>query len=310
MPEKKSYLFGPVPSRRLGLSLGVDIVPFKTCTLDCLYCQLGRTTHKTCQRENFVPIADVLAELKKRIKQGLTADYITLSGSGEPTLHNRFGELIEAIKKLTDIPVAIITNATLLHEKKVRTDCAKADLIVPSLDAPDEQTFKKINRPAADITIDKLIEGMIQLRKEYKGQIWLEIFFIDSINTSQDKIEKFAELIRRIDPDKVQLNTAVRPTAEFGIKKINPEKMRKISQKLGKKCEIIADFSQKLTKIRSNSTEKAVLAMLKRRPCSVDDISAGLAIHRNEALKYIAELLKTGAIEAKEKAGKTFYNAI
>ena len=132
MSEKRSYLFGPVASRRLGLSLGVDIIPFKTCTLDCLYCQIGRTTEKTSRRSDFVPIEEVLAELKQRLAEGLEADYITLSGSGEPTLHLRIGELIDGIKGITDIPVAIITNGTLLHDENVRKDCCKADLVVPS----------------------------------------------------------------------------------------------------------------------------------------------------------------------------------
>ena len=310
MTEKKTYLFGPVPSRRLGLSLGVDIVPFKVCSLDCVYCQLGRTTHKTCERAEFVPIEAVLDELKGKIDHGLKADYITLSGSGEPTLHSRFGELIDGIKGLTDIPVAVITNGTLLYLPAVRADCAKADLIVPSLDAVDDETFQKINRPNPDISIEKLVNGLILLRKEYAGPIWLEVFLIDSVNTTEEQIEKFAEVIGRIRPDKVQLNSVARPTAEAGISKISVEKMRKIAKKLEKlsiNCEIIADFVPKGDQKETGSNVEDILSILRRRPCSADDICRGLSIHKNEAMKYLGELLDEGAIEGEEKNGVVFY---
>jgi wyosine [tRNA(Phe)-imidazoG37] synthetase (radical SAM superfamily) len=171
--EEKKYLYGPVPSRRLGRSLGVDIVPFKLCTLDCVYCQLGKTTKKTLQRGDFLPVEAVLAELKSRLADGLEADFITIGGSGEPTLHSRLGALIDGIKKLTSIPVAVLTNGTLLYKKDVRADCAKADVVLPSLDAADEQTFRRINRPRSGLTVEQLISGLCAFRSEFTGQIWL-----------------------------------------------------------------------------------------------------------------------------------------
>jgi len=155
MKKKEKYIFGPVASRRLGLSLGVDIVPAKVCSLDCIYCQVGRTTKKTVKRREYVPIRKVLAELKARLDKGLRADYITISGSGEPTLNSKIGVLIDRIKKITDIPVAIMTNGTLLYMADVRRDCRKADVVLPSLDAADEETFEKINRPNRNISIEK-----------------------------------------------------------------------------------------------------------------------------------------------------------
>jgi len=309
MDNKKTYLFGPVPSRRLGLSLGVDIVPFKVCTLDCVYCQLGKTTDKTLVRKEYVPIEPVLDELKERLAQGLCADFITLSGSGEPTLNSRFGELIEGIKKITDIPVAVLTNGTLLTEESVRAGCAKADLVVPSLDAADPQTFEKVNRPNSDINFEQTIEGLCKFREEFSGQIWLEVFLVEGLNTDDKQIAMIDKLIKRICPDKIQLNTAVRPTTEMGIKRIDVHKLEAIAKVLGEKCEVVADFSPGQRGENIESKAEYVLSMLKRRPCSLDDICSGLGIHRNEALKYISHFQQKGLVNSEQKDGINFFKA-
>jgi wyosine [tRNA(Phe)-imidazoG37] synthetase (radical SAM superfamily) len=309
MTEGKKYLYGPVPSRRLGLSLGIDIVPLKSCTLDCVYCQLGKTTDKTIERKDYVPIKAVLAELKDKLNEGLKADFITISGSGEPTLNSRLGELIEGIKKITDIPVAIMTNGTLFYRQDVRTDCAKADVVVPSLDAGDANTFRKVNRPHKDISIEKLVDGLCKFRKEFSGQIWLEVFLIEGLNTDTAEIDKIKGLIQRIGPDKVQLNTAVRPTAEPGVKKVDAEKLGTIASRIGQGCEVVADFPSRHTRKHIDSKAEDILSMLKRRPCSLNDICSGLSIHPDEALKYITELREQGAINSEEKTGKIFFKA-
>ncbi len=317
MARKEKYLFGPVPSRRLGKSLGVDIVPHKVCTLDCVYCQVGKSTEITVERREYVPIELVVTELKSRIVGGLQADFITISGSGEPTLNSRLGDLIDEIKKITNIPVAVLTNGTLLFDVSVRADCAKADVVLPSLDAADEATFQKINRPHKDINIEKLISGLCQFRREYKGQIWLEVFFVEGINTGDEQIVKIKEAIAQIQPDKVQLNTAVRPTAQTGIKKVEVEKLQAIAAKLGEKAEVIADFSfrphrkNSKNKTGESSDEKnkaeTLFSVLKRRPCSVEDLCSGLGWHRNEVLKYIAGLQKKGVVISEEKGGIMFF---
>jgi wyosine [tRNA(Phe)-imidazoG37] synthetase (radical SAM superfamily) len=308
VPEEKKYLYGPVPSRRLGRSLGIDIVPFKLCTLDCVYCQLGKTTKKTLQRGDFVPIEAVLTELKHKLAQGLEADFLTIGGSGEPTLHSRLGELIDGIRKITTIPVAILTNGTLLYKKDVRVDCAKADVVLPSLDAADEQTFRRINRPTSGLTIEQLILGLCDFRKEFSGQIWLEVFLIEGFNTDNEQIAKLREAINRIRPDKVQLNTAVRPTAEPGIKPLSEERLQTIAGQLGNNCEVIADFSPARHAGRFQADAEDVLSMLKRRPCSLEDISSALGISRNEALKCITLLKKQGGIDSQEKGGIVFFS--
>ena len=328
--DKTKYLYGPVPSRRLGLSLGVDIVPLKVCTLDCIYCQIGRTTKTTIERKEYIPIDEVLAELKEKLvlseAKDLThrgkeilrcaqndkrriADYITVSGSGEPTLNSRLGELIDGIRRLTDIPVAILTNGTLLYRKDVRADCAKADLVLPSLDAGDEQAFCKINRPHRDISIEKLISGLCSFRNEFSGQIWLEIFFVEGINTDAEQIAKIKNAIERIRPDKAQLNTAVRPTAEPNVRAMDAERLQVIASQLGERCEVVADFSPHHYSQSFESRAEDVLSMLKRRPCSLKNICSGLGIRSNEALKYISHLQKQGVIHSEEKNGVIFFMA-
>ncbi len=297
-----------MPSRRLGRSLGVDIVPFKVCTLDCIYCQLGKTTEKTVERKEYASVEAVLAELKEKLTEGLDADYITISGSGEPTLHSRLGELIDGIKKITDIPVAVLTNGTLLYEKDVRVDCAKADVVLPSLDAGDEEVFQKVNRPHRDISIKSLISGLCTFRDEFTGQIWLEVFLIDGLNTGSGQIAKIKTAIERIRPDKVQLNTAVRPTAEPAVKRVSAEQLDSIAGQL-ENCEVVADFSPGRSSKMVESKAENVLSMLKRRPCSLNDICLGLGIGRNEALKYITHLQQQGAVCSERKDGVTFFKA-
>lgn len=313
-----------MPSRRLGLSCGIDIVPLKICTMDCIYCQLGKTAQTTIERKDYIPIEPVLAELKEALAEGLEADYITIAGSGEPTLNSRLGELIDGIKKLTNIPIAILTNGTLLSRAEVRADCSKADVVMPSLDAGDEQTFQRINRPYHVISVEKLISGLCAFRKEFSGQIWLEVFFVEGINTGTGQIARIKEAIKLINPDRVHLNTAVRPTADPNIARLSAEKLQEIANRLGPKCEVVADFSPArsgiLNKSKSedllephsviNRKAEALLSMLKRRPCSLNDICSSLGISRNEAIKHISDLQHQGIIQSEEKEGIIFFKIL
>ena len=305
--SEKKYFYGPVPSRRLGRSYGVDIVPFKVCTLDCVYCQLGKTTDSTIKRKDYGPIEPILAELRETLAEGLEADFITIAGSGEPTLNSRLGELIDGIKKITDIPVAILTNGTLLYKEDVRADCAKADVVLPSLDAGDKETFQKVNRPHRDISIENLISGLCGFRDEFAGRIWLEVFFVEGLNTEAEQIAKIRDAIELIRPDKIQLNTAVRPTAEADIKRLDAEKLQAIAARLGPKCEVVADFSLSHHGRGLENKAEDVLSILKRRPCSLNDICSGLGIGRNEALKYVTGLQHKGIIHSEKKDGRIFF---
>jgi wyosine [tRNA(Phe)-imidazoG37] synthetase (radical SAM superfamily) len=212
--EVQRFVFGPVPSRRLGRSLGVDLVPFKTCSYDCIYCQLGPTTNRTIVRKRYVPVFEVLDQLSHKLNEDTEPDYITFSGSGEPTLHSDLGQLIEAIKKRVTIPVAVLTNGSLLWDKQVQEGLMGADLVVPSLDAGSPRLFRQINRPDAQLEFSQVLEGLIEFRRLYTGRVWLEVFLVDGVNTAPPEIARIRECVQAICPDKVQLNTVVRPPAE------------------------------------------------------------------------------------------------
>lgn len=309
MADEPKYLFGPVPSRRLGLSLGVDIIPLKTCTQNCIYCQLGVVGVQTVERKPYVPIEGVLSELRARIAEGLQADYITLSGSGEPTLNSEMGRLIDGIKEITTIPVAVLTNGTLLADPAVRADCAKADVVLPSLDAGYEATFKKINCPHKDINFSAFVEGLCKFRAQYSGQIWLEVFFCDRINTSHNEVEKIRAAILLIGPDKVQLNTVVRPVADESVVPVEPARLADIAKRLGPNAEVIADFSGLESEGNVEANTENIFEMLKRRPCSLEDICNGLGIHRDEALKYLAHLEAASLIISHPAGDTVFFKA-
>ena len=303
-----SCIFGPVPSRRLGRSLGIDLIPHKTCTYDCLYCQVGPTTNHTATPNEHIPLNTVIKELKTKLDTH--PDYITLSGSGEPTLYAPLADLIDRIKDLTDIPIAVLTNGSLLWQPHIRQSLMRADLVAPSLNAGSPATFQKINRPHPDITFDKMLEGLIQFRREFTGQYWLEVFIIEGINTDPAEIQNLAHCIARIDPDRVQLNTATRPTADPSVLAVAPDKLRQIAAQISDKAEVIADFPHKTDRELSSAQCLDVLNLLQRRPCSLDDIAAGLALKPYQASKYVDELLTAQKIIRQTKNNKTYYLAL
>lgn len=237
------YIYGPVKSRRLGLSLGITLTPYKICTFDCVYCQLGKTTERTAERREYIPIEEIISELRSWLqnnsREAKNLDYITLSGSGEPTLNIKIGQLIAEVKKITAIPIAIITNASLLNDARMRQAMLGADLVVPSLDAVTPEIFTKIDRPQEGIKVEDIIEGLISLRREFRGKLWLEVMLVSGINDNLRHIKKLKEAVERISPDKVQLNSPVRTTAEPGIFAVDRNKLEKIKEILGDKCEIL-----------------------------------------------------------------------
>jgi len=300
------HIFGPVPSRRLGRSLGVDLVPFKTCTYDCIYCQLGRTTHKTVERREWVPLNGVLSELKDKL--ATRPDYITLSGSGEPTLYSRLDELIDRIRSMTDVPIAVLTNGSLLSLEEVRRQLMNAHLVVPSLDAGHGSMFQAVNRPHESISFEQMLEGLIAFRREYHGEYWLEVFLLAGHTAVESEVRRIADCVRRIQPDRVQLNTATRPTAEDYAVMANRELMLDLAAKFDPPAEVIADYRSVHAQSDFQAGRDGVLEMIRRRPCSVEDIADGLGMHRNEVLKYIEELDATGLLEKRSSSGKTFYS--
>jgi wyosine [tRNA(Phe)-imidazoG37] synthetase (radical SAM superfamily) len=304
------HIYGPVPSRRLGFSLGIDIIPFKTCTLDCIYCQLGPTAEKTLQRRKYFSAEEILAQVKRKLSSGQRIDYLTFSGSGEPTLNTILGKLIREIKKMTSLPVAVLTNGTLFTDKTVRHTLMAADLVVPSLDAATQEIFEQINRPCSTLKIQEIIEGLILFRKEFKGSIWLEIMLVKGVNDFPPHIQKLKRAVSRIKPDKIQLNTVIRPPAEKSAQPLSLEEMEKIRKAFGKNCEIIAQFDKKTLKSSQKDLEGAILAMIQRRPVTLSDISASLGRHKSEVIKYLDFLLKEGKIRPVTHKGLKYFESI
>jgi len=303
-----SQVFGPVPSRRLGFSLGIDTVPYKTCSLDCIYCQVGRTTNKTIKRKEYISCDDILPEIEEiLLKQKERIDYITFSGSGEPTLNSRMKTMINSIKKLASIPIAIITNGTLLFQPKIREELMEADLVIPSLDAVSEEVFKKVNRPHHSLGIDKIIDGLSDFSQEFKGKIWLEIMVVRGTNDSPQEIKRMAGAIEKIKLDKIQLNTVVRPPIEEFAQPVDLENLNKIRKALGRKCEVIAGFKRSNQRFYRKDIEKGILTMVKRRPVTLLDISRSSGIHQNEAIKYLNILEKEDQILTKVYREKRYY---
>jgi len=306
--KKQEHIFGPVPSRRLGRSLGVDLVPFKTCSYDCIYCQLGRTTHKTIKRKEWVPIDIVIDQLK--IKLDSKPDYITLSGSGEPTLFLRLENLISRIKNITDIPVVVLTNGSLLWLPEVRKALKSADMVVPSLDAGSSQIFQYVNRPHSNITFDNMLDGLVKFRNEYNGKYWLEVFLIAGVTTPDAEINRLMNSINLICPDKVQVNTVTRPPAEDFAERVPEKQLKTLAKRLYENAEVIADYSNVHKQQDFSALREDVLALLQRRPCSVKDIAVGLSLHLNEVVKYVEGLSSEGKIEVKLQNQQLYYKAV
>ncbi len=304
---KRAYkhLFGPVPSRRLGRSLGVDLVPLKLCPFDCIYCQLGRTSLKTAQRKAYVPAEEVLRELADFIASGAERDYITLSGSGEPTLHSDLGRIIRSIKEMTDTPVAVLTNGALLWDVQVRGELAPADVVLPSLDAGDEETFQRINRPCSEVSFERLVEGLKAFRDEYAGRIHLEVFLVAGVNDSDEQVRKIRAVAGEIRPDRIDVNTVARPPAEPDARAVEPDKLERLREILGPTAQIIAPLPPVQGSDRANV--QTVLAMLRRRPCTVADCARALNCHSAEAAKLLEQLSRQGAVVARSVSGQVYY---
>jgi wyosine [tRNA(Phe)-imidazoG37] synthetase (radical SAM superfamily) len=304
------YLFGPVPSRRLGMSLGVDLVPHKVCSLDCVYCECGSTTNLTTERKEYIPYDKVIKELKLYFKNSPDPDYITFSGSGEPTLNSQIGNVLEFIKqKKPDIPIAVLTNGTLLYKKQVRSELLKADLVLPSLDAASMKSFQKINRPEAGITIENYIQGLESFRNEFSGEIWLETLIIPGYNDHQEDLIQLKEAFLKIEPDRIQLNTLDRPGVIPNIKSATKQDLQKIVDFWAPlNVEIIAASSQR-KKIASyrQDIESTILETVYRRPCTLNDLSTILGIHINELNKYLDVLEGDQKIETIRQDRGVFY---
>lgn len=297
------YIFGPVPSRRLGKSLGISPIPRKTCNYSCIYCQLGRTDKMTGERKEFFPLKDIINEFKEYLKESFDFDVVTIVGEGEPTLYSKLGELIKEVKKITDKPVAVITNGALFSSKEVRDELMNADIVLPSIDGYNEETAKKIDRPLGTIHFKDELEGLIEFSKEYKGQLLLEIMLISGINCDKNSIEHFKEILKKIKYDKVYLNTPVRPPAESFVKVVSQEEMKYAVEKLGGISIDMLSSGEFFSEIEDSY--EAILNIIRRHPMNQFEINSFLN-SRKEKLGYnIFEKL-----ESDEKINCILYKGI
>ncbi len=303
------HVYGPVPSRRLGRSLGVDLVPFKTCTYDCVYCQLGRTTTKTTERKEYVPVEEVLSELREKLAADEPCDVIGLAGSGEPTLHSGIGTLIRAVKEMTKIPIAVLTNGSLLWMEDVQEALLGADLVLPSLDAGDAHLFQWVNRPAEAISFERMVAGLESFTKRFRGEVWLEVLLLDGVTAYPAQVEKIAALVRRIGPSRVQLNTSSRPPAELFARAVSESRMFALASLLPGRVEVLTAREEAGAPGASGAdpSEPEILTLLARRPCTASDVAVGLGLHVTEALKHLEHLCAAGTVKTASSDDRTFY---
>ena len=294
---KYRYIFGPVLSRRLGLSLGVDLIEPKTCSLNCIYCECGATNRLTIERKEYVPADAVIEELRDFLSKGEDLDYVTFSGSGEPTLNTGIGKIIRFLKsEFPRYKVAILTNGTLFSDESLVADVLDADLIIPSLDAVSEEVFKRLNRPHRDLKIESIVGGLKNLRKRYSGQIFLEIFIVPGLNDTDEEIDKLADIAREIKPDKIQLNSLDRPPAVPRVKKADYSALLRLSLKFDPVAEIIGGYSPREMVIKEEDLMELILNTIRRRPCTREELRDLLKLRMKEVDQTLDILLKNGRI--------------
>ncbi len=307
--QRYKYVYGPVLSRRLGRSLGVDVIPYKTCSYDCVYCLLGRTTNHTLEVRDYVSATDVLNEIRQRLHEE-TPDAISFAGSGEPTLNSSLGEIIDGIKAMTDIPVVVFTNSSMLWDEKVRQNLARADIISPSLDAVLPASAEAVNRLVTGLDVGKIIEGLKTFCHDFAGRIWLEVLLVAGVNDGDADIKALASAVSKLDNiECVQLNTVVRPPAERSARALSMERLKAIARSLPGRVEIIASQlgSAQGTHTHNSVSADEVLDLIERHPSTAEGIAEGLDCDLDKTRIVVENLVKKGKLLASEREGKTFY---
>ncbi len=302
------YLYGPVPSRRLGRSLGIDLVPHKICTYDCIYCQIGKTTQKTLVRKEHVPVREVIGEVARFLKEETSpVDYLSLSGSGEPTLNSQIRRVIEGVKKITSIPIAVITNGSLFYLEEVREDLLDTDVVLPSLDAVSSDAFIRMNRPPEGFSVENVIDGLVQFRKIYEGKIWLEILFCRGVNNGEDELLRMKKAIDRIKPDQIHINTVVRPPSEESAIPLSRKELERIREFFGGLVSIVSEFDRHAPSMGEKNIREEILNILRRRPLSRADLSRGMEMSEEELESHMKPLVLKGIVKVRSFRGSLFY---
>ena len=308
--KKWNHVFGPVPSRRLGLSLGVDVIPRKVCTLDCVYCEVGMTDKRALRRREYFPAESIVAEVQEALAQHTPLDYISFSGSGEPTLNLKLGEIIRAVKQMTSIPVGVITNGTLLYLEDVRFDLLAADVVLPSLDAVTQEVFERIDRPHPSLRIDTIIEGLRKFRGEYKGQLWLEILFAAGYNDHQAEVLKMKDVVELLQPDKIHLNTVIRPPSEQDVMPVSQDRLKEIQALFGPRCEIVGVFDKHHAAKEPSVSYTQVLSLLERRAMTVDGLADAMGASKEAVLEILQSMEEAGQAESFDHQKERHFRAV
>ncbi|MGE4497201.1 MAG: radical SAM protein [Deferribacterales bacterium] len=305
------YIFGPVPSRRLGRSLGVDVIPSKICSLDCVYCEVGKTTELSCARENYFKTDDIIDEFRReyaRVKNSL--DVVTITGSGEPTLNKNLAQIARRIKKISAHPLAILTNSTTITDPEVQAALMLFDIIVPSLDAASAKAFQAVNRPAAELDIKEINSALADFTHRFGGRIYLEVLLVKGVNDSKDELAAIAEVIRQCRYDMVQVNTVFRPPAYSGTKGLNEQELIDaflFFRGLGINVEPVGNFVKALAGGDDADLPERIAALLRMRPCTVKDMCAVFGADEASMVKIIENMLKSDQIEEKIFENERFY---
>lgn len=310
----KTRVFGPVPSRRLGFSLGVDVIPYKTCALDCVYCQLGSSGRPTLARRGYASPRSVLSQVRRALARKGRIDYITFSGSGEPTLDSGLGRMIRAVKKITGVPVAVLTGSSLLDRPSVRRDLSAADLVVPSLDAGTERVFRRVNRPYRSLTLGRISSGIEALCREMPGRVWLEVMLVQGFNDSERELAALARRIAKIRPERVQLSTVARPPAETAARPLSEREMRRAAARLrrvlpGIRVELVGDFRKRGNRGEQPAPSAALLGCLRRRPATEGDLVRSLGLPASGVRQTLSGLISARKIEKAQHGLKIYYRA-
>lgn len=304
------YLFGPVNSRRLGISLGVDMVTFKTCSLNCVYCECGDTTSLSCERKEYVSFDALKSELTDYLEKKPKLDYVTFAGSGEPTLNSCLGRIVDFVKQsFPQYKTALLTNGTLFYDSQVRRDCLNFDLICPSLDAVSDEAFAAVNRPDQALDNNKVIDGLIQFAHEYKGVMWVEVFIVPDVNDSESELKLFRETLTKIQPQRVQLNSLDRPGACNWVTPAPPQKLADIARYLSPlPVEIISRSGMRpSSEITGADLEETVLSLIRRRPSTLEELSVIAGKTINEIHAALDNIIKSNTAETYSVHDKPFY---
>jgi wyosine [tRNA(Phe)-imidazoG37] synthetase (radical SAM superfamily) len=306
------YIFGPVPSRRLGQSLGIDTIPLKTCNWNCVYCQLGRTVPLINARREYVPREDILAEVKQALDTHIPGeiDWVTFVGSGEPTLHASIGLLIRQAKALTDLPVAVITNGALLYLPEVRAELTAADAVLPTLDAGTPELYRWINRPHPDITFERLVEGLIAFRRQYTGRLWIEVMLVRDLNNTEPALRDIAAALRKIGPDEVHINLPTRPPAEPWVQPPDEEGLMRATAILGNIARVVHPVEGTFDLGGYDNLTEAIVGIITRHPMREAELRHALERWSpGQVEEALAELEASGRAQVVERYGARFWSA-